>query len=74
MMDQHQGLQAIRVYPGANATFDLYRDEGTPADERSGGQVTVLHWDERTRRFTHTGARAWSVPDATLVKVMHASN
>jgi alpha-D-xyloside xylohydrolase len=73
-MDQHQGLKAIRVYPGANATFDLYRDEGTPADESSGGRVTVLHWDERTRRFTHTGARAWSVPDATLVKVMHASN
>ncbi len=73
-MDEHQGLEEIRVYPGADATFDLYRDDGSYDYEKTGGRVTVLHWDDRTRRFTHTGAKAWRVPDAQLVKVIRASH
>ncbi|MEJ2009617.1 MAG: glycoside hydrolase family 31 protein [Acidobacteriota bacterium] len=74
-MGQHQALKEIRVYPGANATFDLYRDDGTTYDyKKTGGWITVLHWDDKDHRFTHTGARAWSVPDSELVKVIHDSN
>jgi alpha-D-xyloside xylohydrolase len=72
-MDQRQPLRRIRIYPGADATFDLYRDGGkTYRYEKTGGRITVLHWDDRARRFTHTGARAWSVPDRELVKVIQA--
>ncbi len=74
-MDQRQGLKEIRIYPGANATFDLYRDNGATYNyERSGGRITVLHWDNKDHHFTHTGAKAWSVPDSEMVKVIHVSN
>ena len=74
-MDQHQGLKEIRIYPGADATFRLYQDNGTNYNyEKTGGRITVLHWDNQTHRFTHTGATAWSVPDSQLVKVIHATN
>jgi alpha-D-xyloside xylohydrolase len=72
-MDQQQDLQEIRVYPGADATFRLYNDDGTYAYEKTGGRITTLHWDERARLFTHTGARAWSAPDGELVKVIRAA-
>jgi len=73
-LEQHQGLKQIRVYPGANATFDLYEDNGRTYDYAKDGRITVLHWDNRTRRFTHTGAKAWSVPDSQLVEVIHAAH
>ncbi|MFZ0663894.1 MAG: TIM-barrel domain-containing protein, partial [Acidobacteriaceae bacterium] len=74
-MTQHQGLKEIRIYPGANATFKLYEDDGTTYDyEKGSGRITVLHWDDKDHRFTHDGATAWSVPDSELVKVIHASN
>lgn len=71
-MDQIQGIKEIRIYPGANATFDLYRDNGETYDYKRDGRITVLHWDNHDRRFTQSGAKAWSVPDAKLVKVVQA--
>jgi alpha-D-xyloside xylohydrolase len=73
LSDQHQGLKEIRVYPGANATFQLYEDNGKTYDYKEDGRITVLHWDNADHRFTHTGAKAWSVPDSDLVKVVHAA-
>lgn len=73
-LNQDQGIKEIRVYPGADATFKLYEDDGKTYDYKKDGRVTVLHWDEATHRFTHSGAPAWSVPDDQLVKVIHASN
>lgn len=71
---QQQGLQEIRIYPGADATFELYQDDGTTYNyEKSGGNITVLHWDDASHKFTHTGAPAWSGPDNALVKVIHTS-
>lgn len=73
-MDQPQGIREIRVYPGADATFDLYRDDGTTYDyEKSGGKITVLHWDNASQRFSHSGAEAWSEPDSSMIRVIHAS-
>ncbi|HTV83617.1 MAG TPA: TIM-barrel domain-containing protein [Acidobacteriaceae bacterium] len=72
--DQPQGIRQIRIYPGANATFRLYEDDGTTYNyEKTGGRITVLHWDDRVHRFSHTGATAWTVPDAQVVKVMQAA-
>jgi alpha-D-xyloside xylohydrolase len=70
-MDQPQELKEIRVYPGADATFDLYRDDGdTYSYEKIGGRITVLHWNDANQRFTHTGAEAWTEPDGAMVKVI----
>lgn len=72
-MDQPQGLRQIRVYPGADATFNLYRDDGTTYNyEKTGGRITVLRWDNATQRLSHSGAKAWNEPDSELVKVVHA--
>ena len=73
-MDQPQALQQIRIYPGASARFDLYRDSGwNNRYLKSGGRITVLRWNDQTRRFTHSGARAWTGPASRLIKVIHPS-
>ncbi|HEX7362075.1 MAG TPA: TIM-barrel domain-containing protein [Bryobacteraceae bacterium] len=73
-MDQQQALKEIRIYPGANAAFDLYEDNGATYNYKEDGRITHLRWDDKDHRFMHTGAKAWSVPDTQLVRVIHASN
>jgi alpha-D-xyloside xylohydrolase len=65
-----QGIKEIRVYPGADIAFRLYEDDGTESYETSGGRITALRWNDRAQRFSHTGAAAWTVPDAQVVKVV----
>ena len=68
---QHQAIASIRVYPGADGTFSLYSDDGrTYAYEKGKHSITTLHWDDTAHRFTHTGATAWSEPDAKLVDII----
>jgi alpha-glucosidase (family GH31 glycosyl hydrolase) len=72
---QPQGLKEIRIYPGADATFELYQDDGISyLYEHSGGNITLLHWDDANQQFTQKGAHTWSEPDGGLVKVIHALN
>ncbi len=61
-------------YLCASATFDGVEDHGRTYDYAKDGRITVLHRDNRTRRLTHTGAKAWSVPDRKLVEVIHATH
>ena len=52
----------IRVYPGANADFDLYEDGGDNYDYEHGAySVIPIHWDEKSRRLT-IGDRRGSFP------------
>jgi alpha-D-xyloside xylohydrolase len=65
-----QAIRRIRVYPGADASFTLFSDDGmTYAYEQGAGSVTSLHWDEAKQQFTHTGAAAWSGPDSAIVEI-----
>jgi alpha-glucosidase/alpha-D-xyloside xylohydrolase len=49
---QLQTIASIRVYPGANGRFELFRDDGTTyAYERTGGHVTQLVWDDAARQL-----------------------
>ena len=67
---QVQAIEKIRVYPGADADFTLFSDDGmTYAYEKGTGSVTRLHWDDTGRRLTHEGALAWSAPDGKVVEV-----
>ncbi|HEY1606352.1 MAG TPA: TIM-barrel domain-containing protein [Allosphingosinicella sp.] len=51
-----QKLEAIRVYPGRDASFTLYDDDGTTnAYRKSGGAKAVLHWDQAAGRLTASG-------------------
>jgi alpha-D-xyloside xylohydrolase len=67
---QTQAIEKIRVYPGADASFTLFSDDGTTyAYENGAGSITHLHWDDAAHRLTHDGASAWSRPDAEIVAI-----
>ena len=57
---QTQPIASVRVYPGADADFALFSDDGTTYSyEQGGGSITRLHWDEATYRLMQ-GTAAWS--------------
>jgi len=65
-----QRIEKIRVYPGADGNFTLFTDDGTTyAYEQGAGSGTHLHWDEAHRRFTHSGASAWSGADNSVLEL-----
>jgi alpha-glucosidase (family GH31 glycosyl hydrolase) len=66
-----QAIARLRVYPGADADFTLFSDDGTTyAYEQGAGSITRIHWDEASRKLTHTGAAAWSGPESAIVEVV----
>jgi alpha-D-xyloside xylohydrolase len=68
---QAQAVDKVRVYPGADATFTLFSDDGTTyAYEKGAGSVTKLHWDEASKKLTHEGASAWSGEDDEVIEVV----
>ena len=67
---KNQSIAQVRIYPGADANFTLFSDDGTTyAYEKGAGSVTHLHWNDATHQLTHEGPAAWSGPDNTIVKV-----
>lgn len=64
---EHVGQQPgapweIRIYPGADAHFTLYEDDGeTYAYERGERATVTLRWDD-ARRVLHVGAREGRYP------------
>jgi alpha-D-xyloside xylohydrolase len=67
---QEQAIEHVKVYPGADATFTLFSDDGkTYAYEKGAGSVTHLHWDEAKQQLTHEGAQAWNKADAQIVEI-----
>jgi len=68
-----QPIAHVLVYPGADAHFTLFADDGSSyAYEKGAGQLTELGWNEARQQFTHTGAAAWSGPDAAVLQVVVA--
>jgi alpha-D-xyloside xylohydrolase len=68
--NEKQPIAELRVYPGADADFDLYNDDGTTyAYEKGAMEITHLHWSDATQRLTHSGAAIVGVSDATVVKL-----
>jgi alpha-glucosidase (family GH31 glycosyl hydrolase) len=67
---EKQAIAKVRVYPGADASFTLFSDDGTTyAYEKGAGSVTRMHWDDAKGQLTHEGAAAWSGPDGEVVEV-----
>jgi alpha-D-xyloside xylohydrolase len=66
-----QSIASLRVYPGADADFMLFNDDGkTYAYEKGTSSVTHLHWNNATGQLTHDGAQAWTGPDSALISVV----
>ena len=53
-----QTIAKIKVYPGANATFTLYDDDGkTTAYEKGEGiKLTTLKWNDKTKKLSGSNA------------------
>ena len=67
---KQQSITRIRVYPGANADFTLFSDDGaTYAYEKGAGSVTRVHWNDEKKQLTHEGAAAWSGNDSAIVEI-----
>ena len=49
---EKQALESIRVYPGADARFTLYDDDGKTNDYRKGGMKAELVWDDKAKTLT----------------------
>lgn len=66
-----QDLESIRVYPGRDASFTLYDDDGTTnAWRKTGGHSATLRWDESARRLTASGRLPTSQSVEPLVKIV----
>jgi alpha-D-xyloside xylohydrolase len=58
----HQPLASIRVYPGRDADFALYDDDGVSNDyEHGAGKTTHLHWDDKAGKLTARGGQVVAV-------------
>ena len=66
-----QSLESIRVYPGRDASFTLYDDDGTTnAYRKTGGRSATLRWDEGARRLTASGRLPSGQPFEPLVHII----
>ena len=66
-----QSIASVRVYPGADADFTLFNDDGkTYGYEKGESSVTHLHWSDAGSRLTHDGAAAWTGPDSALINIV----
>lgn len=66
-----QNLESIRVYPGRDASFTLYDDDGTTnAWRKTGGRSATLHWNDATRQLTANGRLPTGQTLAPLVKII----
>jgi alpha-D-xyloside xylohydrolase len=66
-----QTITKVRIYPGGDASFTLFADDGTTyAYEKGEGSVTHLHWSDATHRLTHEGPAAWTASDNAIVEVV----
>ncbi len=72
---QPQKIASLRIYPGADADFALYSDDGTSYAYESGKfSITHLHWNDDKHQFSQTGAAAWTKSDAPRMEVIIPTN
>jgi alpha-glucosidase/alpha-D-xyloside xylohydrolase len=68
---EQQAIASVRVYPGANASFTLYFDDGKSYSYEKGvSSITRLSWNDASRQFKHDGATAWTSPDKAVVEII----
>lgn len=69
-----QALTEIRVYPGRDAAFTLYDDDGVTNAYRTGaGRSAVLRWSEAAQKLTASGSLPSGQPVESLVRIVSAS-
>ncbi|MFT4112433.1 TIM-barrel domain-containing protein [Silvibacterium sp.] len=55
---EKQAIAGVKVYPGADASFTLYDDDGTTeAYEKGAAQITKLEWDNAAKKLRQSGTK-----------------
>ncbi|MEC3909282.1 glycoside hydrolase family 31 protein [Sphingobium sp. CR2-8] len=67
---EKQALESIRVYPGADARFTLYDDDGTTNAYRKGGMKAELVWNDAAKSLTSKTKLPTGQAIAGLVQVV----
>lgn len=68
-----QKLEKILVYPGRDAEFTLYDDDGeSNAYRKTGGRTATLHWDDAGQRLKASGRLPTGQEVTDLVQIIHA--
>ncbi|GLQ87439.1 glycoside hydrolase family 31 protein [Dyella flagellata] len=68
---QSQKIVSVKVYPGADGRFELFRDDGKSYGYEQGKySVTKLMWNDATHQLKQEGEAAWREPDSTVVSVI----
>ncbi|WP_052075672.1 TIM-barrel domain-containing protein [Sphingomonas taxi] len=66
-----QPLESICVYPGRDASFTLYDDDGvTNANRKTGGRTATLRWSQATGKLAASGRLPTGQDAAGLVRVV----
>jgi alpha-D-xyloside xylohydrolase len=69
--NEPQPLAKVLVYPGADADFTLYQDDGkTYAYEKGEHTITNLHWDDKSGKLAYQGKPAWTGTVDQLVDIV----
>ena len=69
--NERQRVATLRVYPGADGDFDVYRDDGTTYNYEKGDfALTHLHWSDATQKLSRSGAALEVVSEPGLVEVV----
>ena len=66
-----QAIAKIRIYPGADASFDLYSDDGkTYAYEQGKFELAKLKWDDAAAKFSAPVSKYFGETKKDLVQVV----
>jgi alpha-D-xyloside xylohydrolase len=70
-----QAIKEIRVYPGQDADFALYDDDGVTYDYETGkGRLTRLHWDDSRGQLSVKGAPLPGATTRIMYQMTHRLN
>jgi alpha-D-xyloside xylohydrolase len=73
--NERQRIATLRVYPGADGDFDVYRDDGTTYNYEKGDfTLTHLHWSDAAQKLSRSGAALQVVSEPGLVEIVGAGH
>ena len=65
--NEEQKIATLRVYAGADADFDLYRDDGSTYDYEQGkSEITHLHWSQAAGALQRSAA---PLPSGSIAEI-----
>ena len=66
-----QSIATVKVYPGADASFTLFEDDGTTYGyEKGSGSIVKLAWDDASHQLKHEGTSGSSGVEKAVVDVV----